>query len=378
MLRPYQTAMDAALTAAFRTKRRVLAVAPCGAGKTVMFAHRANAADGRVLILAHRRELIRQARDKAIAHGVPASIYPSAEPARVMVGSVQTLANRIADLPRFRRIIVDEAHHSIARQYAAILASQPEAEVEGWTATPERLDGRGLGEVFDVMVEGPTVATLTAGGFLVPARVFGPPPGGLPDLNGMPSLGGDFQTDALDRVMRKPSLLGSAPDHYEQICPGARTIVFCVSVKHAQESAAAFRAEGWRFVAVWGSDPHRDDKMASFAAGRIQGIVTCELVSEGLDIPDVDCIIMQVAPKRLHFHLDAAVLTRREFQDAARRGGSAVEPVIGDMRRTLPNENRLSEPPHGPPAIPLHIEALEQDNAGPPVSAARVARHPIF
>jgi superfamily II DNA or RNA helicase len=136
----------------------------------------------------------------------------------VLVASVQTLARRLGD-PRYPApdlIVVDEAHHSVAGQWAAILAAYPNAHVLGVTATPERLDGKGLGAEaggpFDAMVEGPSVADLVAGGSLVPSRVFAPKTG--PDLSRVRTVAGDFDTGALAEVMGDRALVGDAVEHY--------------------------------------------------------------------------------------------------------------------------------------------------------------------
>lgn len=288
-LRPYQADMLERAARDFQDVRRVLLQLPTGGGKTVIFSAAAQRETERVAIVAHRRELIRQAHIRTPG----SAIYPSAEPQRITVGSIQTFARRLDALPRFGLIVLDEAHHAVAGQYERFLASQPEARVLGVTATPERLDGRGLGTVFERLICGPSVAQLTADEYLKPARVYGPP---APlDLSRVRTTAGDFNAADLEQIMARPSLLGSATEHYERLAAGRPCLVFETSVKLAQESAAAFRAEGWRFACVWGGmgDDARDAALADLAAGRLHGLTSCELISEGLDIPSVSCVILR-------------------------------------------------------------------------------------
>jgi len=313
-LRPYQQAMVADTRAAFaRGARAVLTVAPTGAGKTVFFGYvAANAAarGTRVLVLAHRRELIRQASRKleqaGVAHGI---IAPGHTPTRdaVQVASVQTLGRRIGLVTAPGLIVVDEAHHAVAGQWATVTAAFPSARLLGVTATPERLDGRGLGVAaggpFDALVLGPTVADLIAGGFLSPTRVFAP--ADAPDLSGVRTRGGDYETGALAAAMDTPTIVGCAVEHYARHAAGQPAILFSPSVAHAEAMAAAFRAAGWRAAAASGATPtaERDAAIAGLGTGAVQVLCSCDLISEGLDVPAVGCVILMRPTKSLGLYL---------------------------------------------------------------------------
>ena len=293
--------------------RSVLCVMPTGAGKTVLFCLEAARTPGRVLVVAHRRELILQAHRALRRGGLDASVWPSATPGRVSVGSVQTLSRRV--LPRFNLIIVDECHHAVAGQYAALIEQHPEARILGMTASPERLDGRGLGTVFQRMVVGPSVADLVTDGWLVPCRAFGPEH--APDLSRVRTVAGEFNSADLATELDKPTITGDATAHYELICPYVPAIAFCVSVQHALHTAAAFRADGWRSTAVHGGMPEqeRDAAIAGLANGRVQVLTSCSLIDEGLDVPGVGCVIDLAPTKSLGRYLQ--------------RGGRAMRPASG-------------------------------------------------
>lgn len=274
-------------------KRRPLLVLPTGAGKTVCFAWlvaKLQPTGQRVAIVAHRRELIRQASAKlgAVPHGIIAAGHRPT-PHAIQVGSVQTMARR--DLKPFDVLVIDEAHHAVSGQYEKLIAANPGARILGVTATPERLDGRGLGEVFDTLIEGPTVAELTAGGFLSPVRTFAPSK--PPDIRAVATQAGDYMTRELAVVMDKPTITGDAVAHYVQHAAGWPAIAFCVSVQHAINTAEAFRSEGWRAAHVDGAMPEadRDRAIRGLSDGSVSVLTSCALIDEGLDIPNVRAVI---------------------------------------------------------------------------------------
>ena len=313
-LRPYQEIAVTALRNAYGSGARApLLCAATGAGKTVMFSAVAAGATGkgnRALIVAHRAELIRQAsnklRDAGVAHGIIAPGYPETHDL-AQVGSVQTLARRLDRLPKFNVIIIDEAHHAVAGQYLALIKAQPQAKLLGVTATPERLDGKGLGTicggVFDQMVLGPQVAELVSGGYLTPTRVGAPRKG--PDLSQVRTVAGDYDARQLAAAMDVPAITGDAVAHYARHAAGQPAIVFCVSVKHAQDVAEAFRQAGWRAMAAHGEmrPAERDAAIGGLANGGVQVLCAAELISEGLDVPAVGCVILLRPTKSLGLHL---------------------------------------------------------------------------
>lgn len=294
-LRPYQTAMVAKLE--HPRRRRTLAVMPTGAGKTVTFAELIRRRGRSSLIVAHRRELIRQASAKLTAAGVPHGIICPGFPRASHPVQVCSIGSR--NLPAADDIVLDEAHHAVAGQWQRLLEANPDATVFGWTATPERLDGRGLGDVFDGLEVGPSVPELIAVGCLVPSRVYAPP--AMIDLRGVGERLGDYAQDALARAMDVPGVTGDAVEHYGWHCPTQPAIVFCASVLHAEHTAEAFRAKGWRAVAVSGRTrtDERDAGIFGLADGSVEVLCTCDLVGEGVDVPAVSAVILLTATQSL-------------------------------------------------------------------------------
>ena len=298
-LRGYQELAIAQVREALENYFRALLVMPTGSGKTIVFARICRLASDKgrkVLILVHRRELVKQASDKltkaGVEHGIIAAGFkPSAHP--VQIASVQTLARRLRTVSiEPDLIIIDEAHHAVAGQWEKILQHFGNARVIGVTATPSRLDGRGLGSHFSTLVSGPSVKLLTELGFLSRHRVFAPPV--IADLKGVRTRGGDYASDQLSEAMNRPTITGDAIDHYRKRANGLPAIAFCCSVAHASSVCASFNAAGFRAKLVTGNMPmeERDDAISGLADGRTQVLCSVDVVSEGTDVPAVSAAIL--------------------------------------------------------------------------------------
>jgi len=295
ILRDYQQRCIEAVRDAYRAgSRRPLLVSPTGSGKTVMFsaiAKNATARGNRVMILVHRQELLDQVSDTLlqfeVPHGHIAADYPSRPHERVQVASIMTLVRRLADIRVPDVIVIDEAHHATASTWAKVIAAFPDARLLGVTATPCRLGGGGLGDVFDTLVMGPTVAELTAAGHLSPARIFAPP---TINTKGVHTLMGEFVTHELVKRVDQPKVTGDAIEHYQRLTPSKRAIVFCLSLDHARHIAEGARAAGISAVMVDGGMDReiRRRVMQDFRNGNIQWLVSVNLVQEGFDVPAIE------------------------------------------------------------------------------------------
>jgi len=303
-LRPYQEKLLADIDSAFRAGyRRPLIVMPTGSGKTIVFAVsiQCEAAQHRkALVLAHRREIIHQTADKLRALGVIPGIVMAGEKPRPMldaqVASVQTLFARgikreVMALPPADLGIVDEAHHSPAASYRQILEAYPDTRWLGFTATPERGDGRGLGGFFDTLIEGPQVAELKDLGFLVGTRVFAPY---NPDLTGVATRAGDYVASQLAERMDRVKLVGDIVQNWHQHAEGRQTVVFASSVAHSVHLREAFREAGVRAAHIDGSTPkdERDAALAQLASGEITVLSNCAVLCEGWDTPATGCCVL--------------------------------------------------------------------------------------
>jgi superfamily II DNA or RNA helicase len=224
--------------------------------------------------------------------------------AAVQVASVQTLARRLHKLPRdfFQLVIIDEAHHSNAGTWARTLEHFHQAHLLGVTATPIRLDGRGLGEHYQAMVEGPSAAWLTDNGYLAPARVLAPP--GF-DTTGLRKRMGDFDTREAEH--RIGTIMGDCLSHYRKHLDGQTAIAFCCSVAHAEAVARLFMGAGIPAASIDGSmtSEQRRDLLQALGTGRIRILTSCSLIGEGVDVPSVGgCIMLRpTASTSLHLQM---------------------------------------------------------------------------
>jgi superfamily II DNA or RNA helicase len=324
-LRDYQQQAINTLRLAFQSGAMApLLCLPTGGGKTIILATIAAqaAARGRqVLILVHRRELIHQTASKlawaGLEHGIIAAGYPATDHA-VQVASVQTLLRRLSRMAwQPSLVIVDEAHHAAAGSWRQILNHWPDAYRLGVTATPCRLDGRGLSEAFDHLVLGPSVADLVFWGFLSAAKIYAPPV--VADLSGIRRRAGDYANDQAAAAMDRPTVTGDAIAHYQRLAAGQQAITFCCNVNHAVSVCDAFKTAGIGAALLLGNTPDRDQVVADFGAGILRVLVTVDVVSEGFDVPAASCAILLRPTQSLGLYLQQVgrVLRPAPGKDAA-------------------------------------------------------------
>jgi superfamily II DNA or RNA helicase len=290
-LRHYQLAALADVRAAFATgRKRVLLRLPTGGGKTVIAAEmlRVAAERGhRCVFLAHRRELIQQASERLgdVHHGVIMAGEPATE-APVQVASVQTLARR--EPPPCDFLFVDEAHRTLGASYLRLIEALRPRWLVGLTATPYRTDGRGLGAVYDALVDGPSTLELTEQGYLVPCDVYAPT---AASMLGASVTGGDYTADELEERVNRPAITGDVVATWQQRAAGHRTVVFGVSVAHATALREAFLRAGVTAAVLTGETPHNERRamLDALAGGALQIVTSCATLTEGWDSPAVSC-----------------------------------------------------------------------------------------
>jgi DNA repair protein RadD len=311
VLRSYQTAGVSDIRARFaQGARRVLYQAPTGSGKTVLFAYvvqNATARGNRVVVLGHRQEIVEQIdtalTDLDVPHGIIAAGHDETS-APVQVASVATLVRRLDRLQHgVDLLVVDEAHHAVAGTWRTIMSHVPQAKVLGVTATPERLDGKGLRDAFDTLALGASVSELIESGYLAPFTAYAP--ARELDLSAVHTRLGDYATDQVADVMSDVVIIGSAVEEYTRLCAGAPAIAFCVDTGHSKLVAERFAKAGYRAAHVDG-DTHKDKRRALIQAlgtGELQVLTNCGLISEGLDVPAATAAILLRPTKSLALYL---------------------------------------------------------------------------
>lgn len=294
-LREYQTRAIADTRAAYASgARAVCLVCPTGSGKTVMSAEMIRLAitrGNRVLFLVHRQELVRQSVDKLGRAGVHdirvirAGSDLGSRQAPVTVASIPTLTRWTQRLPEAEFCVVDECHHVVAKTWSRLASHYRSALLLGLTATPQRADGKPLGDIFDSLVVGARVRELMDLDHLVPCRVFAPP-----------------------MTLEAAQLALSPVEAYRRHTPGERAVVFCTTVEHAQGVAQAFRDAGISAATVHGSMPGnlRRQTLADLDAGTLRVVTSIHALTEGWDSPATSTCILARKPQHTGLYLQMA------------------------------------------------------------------------
>ncbi|MEQ1890737.1 MAG: DEAD/DEAH box helicase family protein [Alphaproteobacteria bacterium] len=363
--------------------KRILIQAPTGFGKTVLGAKILEGAakkGNRAFFMVHRRELIRQsyqtlAQSSDISMGVVAARFPDERHRQTQICSVQTLGNRLHLIPQPALILWDEAHHNAAASWRRVFQQYPDAVHIGMTATPRRLDGRGLDDFFDVMVPGPAISDLIAEGWLSDYALYAP---SHADLTGVRSLGGDYHKGDLDKAMRGSSVTGDAVKEYIRHAGGKRAIAFVWSIEASIDLVRRFNVAGVAAEHVDGNtdDVIRDGAMQRFIAGDTLVLCNYDLYSEGVDVPAVEAIIMLQPTKSLTRYMQQVgrALRVAEGKDRAiildHAGNSEQHGLPDDEREwTLEGVKKKTKKPEAP-GIKMCPECLRYV-----VSVARECRY---
>lgn len=301
-LRPYQgEAKEAVFEQWEGGIRKTLLVLPTGCGKTIVFAKITEDCvrnGDRVLILAHRGELLEQAADKiAKATGLKCATEKAEESClgswfRITVGSVQSLMRetRLKRFPEdyFNTIIIDEAHHCISDSYQRVLNHFTDAKVLGVTATPDRGDMKNLGQVFESLAYEYTLPKAIKEGYLSPIKAVTIPL--QVDLTGVGIQSGDFKAGDLGTAL--DPYLERIAEEMEKYCREKKTVVFLPLVKTSQKFRDILNAHGFQAAEVNGESQNRAEILEDYASGKYNVLCNSMLLTEGWDCPDVDCIVV--------------------------------------------------------------------------------------
>jgi len=330
--------------------RRVLLQCPTGGGKTVMALSALLSARRQGLnaqFLVHRKELLKQTgktfTSASLDHSFVAAGFPFDPGAGLLLSGVQTLIKRLDGLLPPSLAIVDEVHHAVSTTYADILRQWPNAFILGLTATPERLDGRGLSEQFDAIVMGPSPRWLIDNGYLSDFDLYAPD---IPDFSEVPVSHGEYQSDAAAEVMSKPRLIGNVVEHYLQHAAGGQGIVFGQNVAHSKKLAEAFNGNGIPAMHVDGttSTTERDYFDDAFRAGDIRIGVNCDLFSEGYDVPNISYLgdasrsKSLIKVKQRHGRVLRFIPGKRAV--ICDHAGNALPPYLGGQGHGMPDDDR--------------------------------------
>lgn len=311
MLRPYQIDLVNRARANFvRGLKSQIICLSTGGGKTLLTASmiKSSLEKGKsALFIVHRRELVEQSSAAFSSLGIPHGIIAAGEPEnyerKVQIASIQTLTRRL-DRLRYEPdlIIFDECHHTAANNWAELFSHFSASFKIGLTATPCRLDGKGLAEFYQDIVQGPSMAELIHQGFLSDYKLFAP---SVIDVSGVHTKMGDYIRSELAEIIDKPKITGNVINEYRKLASGKRAAVFCINVEHSKHVVEQFNSAGIRAEHVDGSSDreYRSAAIDRFRRGETLVLSNVEIFSEGFDISSIECAILLRPTKSVSLYL---------------------------------------------------------------------------
>lgn len=303
IFRPYQNRVLTKAKAALKKRGNTLVVAATGAGKTIILAGHAQQIGGKTLILQHRQELVQQnaAKFLKVNPDWPVSFFTADQKSfggQVVFAMQQTMCRNLDHLPKFDHIICDEVHHIVAPTYSRIIDAcrdrNPDLLLSGFTATPERGDKKSLRKYFDNVAEKVTIRELVSLGFLVPPKAYVVNVGAQAELQAIKTLSAFGDQQEVARVLDTPHINSEVVRHWKEKAGDRKTIVFCATVQHAIDVAAAFESGGVTAGVVTGdmADGERKAVLMRFDKGRLQVLVNVAVLTEGYDSQPVSCVVL--------------------------------------------------------------------------------------
>ncbi|EAD5846156.1 DEAD/DEAH box helicase, partial [Listeria monocytogenes] len=273
-----------------------------GSGKSVILAEiirRTTENKNHVLFLVHRKELIDQIQNTLEVSGVDMK--------HVTLGMVQTIVRRLDHTPQPELIVIDESHHILANSYKKIIEYFHEARVIGFTATPVRINGGGLGDINDMLIEKVNVKWLIENQFLAPYKYFAPEIVQTETLDIKRT--GEFDMTGLDDQFNKRMIWGDVIKHYQKLADGQQAILYASSLYQSQKMAASFEQVGITAAHIDGKTPkaERDHIIQQFRNGEIKVLCNLDLIGEGFDVPDCSTVIMLRPTQSLSLYIQQSM-----------------------------------------------------------------------
>ncbi len=345
-LRAYQKEqMDLIFKAWAEGYRKVMAQLSTGGGKTILFSYiaRSFVEEGQgVMVIAHRKELIVQAKDKleaitGLECGVIKAGYPAEYHKDIQVASIQSLSRR-KHRPDVGLVIFDEAHHCSSKTYSDIIEQYPNAYILGVTATPCRTDGQGFQFLFDELIPGVCPKQLMADGYLCPFKLYGAKP---ISTKGVRTTAGDFNQKQLeDRAM---ALIGDVYPSWEKHAEGLQTIIFAVSVAHSKKIVEQFEEQGINAEHIDGTTPdkEREEIIERFRNRETMVLSNVGIFTEGFDLPTLEAVQVVRPTMSLSLHLQMLGRGLRPAVDEGKEYCVFIDHSDNWSEHGLPDEDRV-------------------------------------
>ncbi len=370
-LRPYQSQGIYDIFSKWRNgTRSVLFQMPTGTGKTVLFSEIVKKGydhNRKILIVAHRKELIEQIVRKLHSKQVEAGVILAGKKADyskiVQVASIRTLTRR--EHPEANLIIIDECHHAKAKSYKKLWTIYPNSKFLGVTATPIRLSGQGFKDLFDVLVGSMQIEEFIRQGYLSPLKHFS---GVTPNLKGVKKRKGDYVNHELSSVMQQNNLMANLLDAYQKHTPQKSAIVFAVNIEHSKSIVAQYQQAGIRTAHIDSKTPtgERKQLLERFKAKEIQVISNVEIITEGFDFPKCEVVQLARPTKSLALYLQMVgrvmrIAPEKHYGIILDNAGLWLEHGLSTMNRTWSLTGQKEK--KNKKSIPKDLFAVEEDGA---------------
>ena len=303
--------------------RRIMCVAPCGFGKSVIMKHICESAKlkhNSSLVVVHRIELVNQLEERGLN-----------------VEMVQTLSRHLTAAPKYKILIIDEAHLALAASYRKIINHYSNSIILYFTATPQRLDGQAFGIIADDIVISKSAKWLINNGYLAPYDYYAPKL--LVDANKLSIAQGDYSQSSIIEQMDKPKVYGDIFTEWNKFAAGKKTIVYASSLSHSQRIADYFNARGVSAAHIDGNTPkaERTQIITKFKSGEIMVLSNYALIVEGFDVPDCECCIIARPTQSLVIHIQS---TMRCMRYKPNKRAIILDFVGNYERHGLPDDER--------------------------------------
>lgn len=349
VLRDYQRKFVDDILSAFNKHKRIIGVAPCGSGKTIMatkiveqFAN----ANKKVLFFVHVHELVEQTSRTFNKYGIDHSIIEAGKafnPAQpIQVASIQTLSRRLSKIQVPDLLICDECHHVLANTYINTLKKFSNAQLLGLTATPERYGGIRLGDVFTSMVCGPSVSELISLGHLSKYEYYAPTKEDI-DLSKVKTVAGEYETAELEHLMINPRIIGGILEHYNKLVPNKPTLMYCVNRRHSEFMANWFRENDVCAVHLDCKTPadERNQIVKDFRKGYIKVLCNVNIFGEGFDSPSMEAVILARPTRSLTKYIQQSMRALRINPNNPDKVATILDHVGNYTRFGLPSTDHI-------------------------------------
>ena len=330
-LRNYQISIINEIKRNLKEKRKICVQSACGSGKSVLICKIVNdttAKGNRVLFLVHRKELIDQIKNTLDKFDVNFDL--------VDLYMVQTACRRLKKMERPAVIITDENHHCLAASYVKVYKYFENAYLLGFTATPIRLNGEGLEEIYNYMVLGPKINWLIDNNYLAPYKMYSVK---LADTSDLHIRAGEFKKDEVTSLMEQKKIYGETIKNYLKLAAGKKTIIYCASVKSSINTANEFNSNNISAKHLDGTTPknERAEAIQDFRDGKITVLTNVDLFGEGFDVPDCECVILLRPTMSLSLYIQQSMRSMR-YKEA--KTAIIIDHVKNCFKHGLPDEDR--------------------------------------